>query len=325
MKKKLLAVLQILLPLTLGVFLIWIVARKFTEKDIAEIKQAFAAADYRWIVLSLLIGVLSHASRAWRWKYTLEPLGITPRFYNSFLTVLIGYFVNMAIPRLGEVSRCAIMAKYEKQPFDKLLGTVIAERVADMLILLSLIFIVLAMQFDTLQGLFFSTSLGQQLSGPVFYAVLILGLFGFIVFFRFVQRSSHPFFEKIRRLLGGVIEGMKTIITMKQRWAFIAHTALIWTCYLAMLWISFYALPETSEVPVGGIISCFVMGGITIAATNGGLGAYPLGIQAVLLLYGVGANAGYAFGWILWTAQAAMLISLGALSFVLIPLLNRSK
>ncbi len=291
-----------MLPIALGIFLIWIVARKFTPKDIDEIKGSFEKANYGWIFLCIFLGILSHASRAWRWKYTLEPLGIKPTFYNSFFSVMIGYFANMAIPRLGEVSRCAIMAKYEKAPFDKLFGTVIAERVADMLILLTLIITVLFMQFDTLKELFFNTSIGQKLSGPLFYILiavfLLLGLF----LFKLIKNSSLPFFEKIRQLLGGVFEGIRSIINMKQRAAFLFHTLFIWSMYLLMLWVAFFSLEETSQIPFSGVMSCFVMGGITIAATNGGLGAYPLGIQSVLLLYGVTANAGYAFGWIVWTA-----------------------
>ncbi|CAG0993065.1 hypothetical protein FLAV_02415 [Flavobacteriales bacterium] len=324
MKRSIVSILKVVLPIALGIFLIWIVARKFTPKDIDEIKGSFEKANYGWIFLCIFLGILSHASRAWRWKYTLEPLGIKPTFYNSFFSVMIGYFANMAIPRLGEVSRCAIMAKYEKAPFDKLFGTVIAERVADMLILLTLIITVLFMQFDTLKELFFNTSIGQKLSGPLFYILiavfLLLGLF----LFKLIKNSSLPFFEKIRQLLGGVFEGIRSIINMKQRAAFLFHTLFIWSMYLLMLWVAFFSLEETSQIPFSGVMSCFVMGGITIAATNGGLGAYPLGIQSVLLLYGVTANAGYAFGWIVWTAQAIMLVGLGILSFILVPLFNKN-
>ncbi|NUM51979.1 MAG: flippase-like domain-containing protein [Flavobacteriales bacterium] len=324
MKRSIVSILKVVLPIALGIFLIWIVARKFTPKDINEIKGSFEKANYGWIFLCIFLGILSHASRAWRWKYTLEPLGIKPTFYNSFFSVMIGYFANMAIPRLGEVSRCAVMAKYEKAPFDKLFGTVIAERVADMLILLTLIITVLFMQFDTLKELFFNTSIGQKLSGPLFYILiavfLLLGLF----LFKLIKNSSLPFFEKIRQLLGGVFEGIRSIINMKQRVAFLFHTLFIWSMYLLMLWVAFFSLEETSQIPFSGVMSCFVMGGITIAATNGGLGAYPLGIQSVLLLYGVTANAGYAFGWIVWTAQAIMLVGLGILSLILVPLFNKN-
>lgn len=325
MKHKIVSVLKVAFPLALGIFLIWIVTRKFTAKDIEEIKDSFRKANYWWILLCIFLGILSHASRAWRWKYTLEPLGIKPKFYNSFFSVMIGYFANMAIPRLGEVSRCAAMARYEKAPFDKLFGTVIAERVADMIILLTLIFAVLFLQFDTLKDLFFNTSLGQKLSGPLFYILIGVCLLLGIVLLRMIKNSSHPFFEKIRQLFGGVFEGIRSILKMKQRVAFIFHTLFIWLMYLLMLWVAFYSLEETASVPFSGVMSCFVMGGITIAATNGGLGAYPLGIQSVLLLYGVAANAGYAFGWIVWSAQAIMLIGIGILSVILMPVFNKYK
>jgi len=139
-------------PLGLGIFLIWLVFKDLTDKDLADIKNSFEKINYFYLFLSVVFGVLSHVSRAWRWRYPLEQLGYYPKFSNCFFTVMIGYFANLGIPRSGEVMRCGILSKYENIPFNKLVGTVIAERVADLIILVSFIISVLFIQFDTLEN-----------------------------------------------------------------------------------------------------------------------------------------------------------------------------
>ncbi len=325
MKKSLISILKIGLPLGLGIFLVWYVFSKLTPADIADIKNAFAHTNYFWIGISILLAILSHVSRAYRWKYTLEPLGIKPRFWNSFFAVMIGYLINLAIPRLGEMSRCAVMAKYEKQPFNKLFGTVIAERVADTIILLLFIISVVFIQFDVLYDFLEAHGVIAKFTGIKLY--LILGLLALAAFagFRLLKNSTIPFFVKIRTAVYGVLEGISAILKMKDRWKFIFHTLFIWLMYVAMFYVAFLALPDTRNVPVDGVITAFVIGGISIAVTNGGIGAYPLGIQQILLLYNIDANTGLAFGWIVWTAQTLMIIVLGGLSFVLLPVYNKES
>lgn len=323
MKKSLLSILKIGLPLGLGIFLVWYVFSKLTPSDIEDIKNAFANTNYFWIGVSIVLAILSHVSRAYRWKYSLEPLGIKPKFWNSFFAVMIGYLINLAIPRLGEVSRCAVMAKYEKQPFNKLFGTVIAERVADSLILLSFIFAVVFIQFDVLYNFLDNHGVIDKFTGVKLYVVLfVLGVLAFVSF-KLLKNSTNPFFIKIRTAVYGVLEGVAAILKMKHRWKFIFHTLFIWFMYVMMFYVAFLALPDTRNVPIDGVVTAFVIGGISIAVTNGGIGAYPLGIQQILLLYNVDANTGLAFGWIVWTAQTVMIIVLGALSFILMPVYNK--
>ena len=308
----------------LGFFFIWFVYRKLTPQNIYDIKQSFKNANYYWILLSLVIAALSHLSRAWRWRFMLEPLGIESRFINSVMTVFVGYFVNLAIPRLGEFTRCGLFARYEKASFNQVLGTVIAERVADLFMLFSLIFITLILEFKKLKGVVLKSALAQQLSGIYFFIILIILVVLIIVFIVLVRNSKLVFFTKIRSLLEEIGLGIKTIITMKKRGWFIFHTLFIWLMYFGMLYIAIFSLPGTSNVPVIGVLSAFVMGSISIAATNGGLGAYPLGIREILKLYGVNAITGYAFGWIVWTAQTVMIVIFGLLSFLLLPVINKN-
>ncbi|NEQ49861.1 MAG: flippase-like domain-containing protein [Leptolyngbya sp. SIO3F4] len=329
MKKILIATLKIVLPLGLGLYLVWYFYSNLSEQDKSDILEAFQRADYTWVWLSLIAATLSHVSRAYRWKYTLEPLGYKLDFVNSFFSVMIGYLVNLAVPRLGEISRCGVIHRYEKTPFEKLLGTVIAERVADLIILMATTVTVIFIQYEVIQELLNETLeswFGKFSSGLVItlLVVLIVGGIGALVFV-YRTRTQNAFLQRVQALLRGIVDGALSIYTMKRKWAFIGHTIFIWLMYVVMFYLCFFSLPETSDVPLGGVLTGFVLGGITIAATNGGIGAYPLAIQAILMLYGVEKNTAGAFGWIVWTAQTVLVIVLGALSFLLIPAYNRYR
>ncbi len=327
MKKFLIGSLKIIIPLGLGLFLVWWFYSDLTTDDKTAIVNAFEAADYSWVLISLVVATLSHVSRAYRWKYTLEPLGYKPDFVNSFAAVMIGYLVNLAVPRLGELSRCGSMARYEKIPFEKLLGTVIAERVADLLILISVTLTVAFLQYEIIQELlnellstFFGkinayTVLGLMLGG------LIAGVTG--LFFIYRIESNNKVIQLIQKVMKGIVEGVISIVRMKRKWSFIGHTIFIWGAYLAMFYLCFFALPETASVPIGGVLTAFVLGGITIALTNGGIGAYPIAVQSILMLYEVDKNIGGAFGWIVWTAQTILILALGAIAFWGMPFYNR--
>ncbi len=326
MKKTIINSLKVLLPLGLGLFLVWYYFNSLNQKDLDEISNAFAKANYGWILFSFVFAILSHLSRAYRWKYTLQPLNYEPRFLNSFFSVMIAYLVNLAVPRLGEISRCGVMARYEDMSFQKLLGTVIAERIADLIILIIITTSVVFLQYEVIKDLIEDVfqAMGAKIPGTAAILILLaLGL-GALAVFVWLMRSgvSHPLLDKLKGFLRGLSEGIRAIYKMKQKWAFIFHTIFIWVMYLVMYYICFFSLPETSNVPWAGVLTSFVLGGITIVLTNGGIGAYPLAIMGVLLLYGVDKNIGGAFGWIVWTAQTVLLIVFGALSFALMPVYN---
>jgi len=320
-KGKIINGLKIIIPLGLGVFLIWLSFRKLTAEDFDAIRLSFKNANYIWIVISIILAILSHVSRAYRWKYTLEPLNYHPRFLNSFMAVMIGYLVNLGIPRMGEISRAAAMTKYEDIPFNKGFGTIVAERVADMILLLTLIFIAVVIQLNKLSGI-----ISEIMDGINPMKILGLGailLLMAFVFFRFLKRSEIAFFIKLREFISGIFEGIKSILKMKDSMKFIMHTFIIWGLYFAMFYLAMFAIPEVTNVPLGAVLTAFVIGGISIALTNGGIGAYPLGVAIILELYGIPQVQGLAFGWIVWTAQTVMIIVLGGLSFIFMPFYNK--
>ncbi len=332
------SILQIVVSLSLGVFLIWFIYSGLSETDKSTILQYFQEAHYGWVFFSALFGLLSHMSRAWRWKYTLKPLGYAPRYINSFGSVMVGYLANLAFPRLGEATRCVIMSRYEKMAFDKLFGTVIAERVADLIMLLGITFTAFLLQLaelDTLLNQNLKTAglsdtdvtIGQLLTQKApglgwLAAIGVVGLVGFVVVVRLLQRSQHPFAVKVRTFLQGILEGIKSIWTMKDKGWFLLHTLFIWAMYIAMFYVCFYSLDGTRDVPLPGVLLAFVMGGFSIVLVQGGLGAYPAIMMLTLGLYGINANQGLAFGWITWTAQTVLVLALGSLSFLLLPLYN---
>jgi len=301
------------------------VYKDLTPENISDINKSFHEINYVFLLLSVLFGIFSHLSRAWRWKYPLNHLGYKPKIYNSFFTTMIGYFANMGIPRSGEILRCGVMSKYENIPFTKLVGTVIAERVADLIILFLCIATVFFIQFDLLKNYFIELGLLDKFSPIKLLIIGITFLILIFIFYLIITKSNRSIFTKIRLFLSGIKEGIQSILMMPNRGWFLFHTIFIWLMYFLMFYITFFSLKDIQSVPMGGVFTAFVLGGVSIAATNGGIGAYPLAISSVLLLYGVEETTGYAFGWAIWTAQTIMIVVLGLISLLLVSKLNQSS
>ncbi len=307
---------KILLPLVFGGSLVWYSISKIS---IDILIGYFKEANYSWIFLGLFFGVLSHLSRAYRWKFMLEPLGFKPKFTNSVLAVLVGYLVNLAIPRAGEVSRAVVLTNYEDVPFEKGFGTIVAERIADLIMMLCIILITLFVQFDFIYELL--TKNFNPIKISVSLAILIVG---FYILSSFVKKAKSGFLLKIKTFFTGLKEGVTSIFKMKNKWAFIFHTLFIWVMYVAMFWATIPAI-EGLNVPLGGILIGFIAGGFSIAATNGGIGLYPIAVAGALALFDIPSEPATAFGWIMWTAQTAMIIVFGGLAFLLLPIYNKNK
>lgn len=300
----------------MGIGLVWYSLSKIS---IDELLSYFKNANYGWISLGLFFGILSHLSRAYRWKFMLEPLGYKPRFANSTMAVLVAYLVNYTIPRAGEASRAAVMTNYEGVPFEKGFGTIVAERVADLVMMLLIVAVTLFLQFD------FIWELLTKNFDPVKIGILLAALaVGFIFFTLYIKKSTSGFGLKIKTFVTGLIEGVMSIFKMKKKWPFIFHTVFIWLMYILMFWATIPAV-EGLDVPYGAILVGFIAGGFSIAATNGGIGLYPVAVAGAFVLFGVPEKPSEAFGWIMWTAQTAMIIIFGGLSFLLLPIYNKNK
>ncbi|MEN8186546.1 MAG: lysylphosphatidylglycerol synthase transmembrane domain-containing protein [Bacteroidota bacterium] len=322
MNKKFKKLFFTLLPIVLGVSLIWYSVSQLSESDILAIKKSFNNANYWWVGLSLIFGILSHLSRAYRWHFLLEPLGYKPRFPNTIMTVLVGYMVNLIIPRAGEFARATGISKYENIPFEKSLGTIISERVADVIMLLSIIATAFILQTELISSYLFK---GKESSTNNIWYFMIAGLVLIFLFIKLIKKSKNPFIQKIQGFVYGLIQGVISIFKMKKKWAFVFHTVFIWLLYVLMFYVVTFALPETSHLPISAIIVGFVVGGLSMALTNGGLGTYPIFVASAITLYGVEKNPALAFGWIMWTAQTIMILLFGGLSFLFLPIYNKEK
>jgi uncharacterized protein (TIRG00374 family) len=321
LNKKIKKISFITLPIALGVFLIWYSLSKLTDNDIYSIKTSFRTANYWWVLLSLTFGALSHLSRAYRWQFLLEPLGYKPRLANSIMAVLIAYLLNLVVPRSGEVARAASIKKYENIPFKKAFGTIVAERVADVIMLFCIIGIAFVLQTELISSYIFKEDGGSS----IYSKIILFGVFpitGFLIYW-FFKKTKNPFILKIILFTNGLFDGVKSIYKMKKKWKFIFHTLFIWTMYVLMFCAVTFALPETTNLPFSAIIVGFVVGGLSMALTNGGLGSYPVFVASALILYNVDDNPARAFGWIMWTAQTVMVILFGGLSFLYLPIYNK--
>jgi len=312
--------LSILLPLFLGIFLIYYSYNQFSEKDIQEIKKHFKNADYYYLNFSIFIAFLGSASRAYRWKYVLDQMGYKTSFANNFMAVSIGYLMNMTVPRSGEISRALVLKKYNNVPFDKGFGSIIAERIVDMIILLGLIILAFFVQYDVLKTFVLDKVPLQNL-----ILLLVIGFVFLISFILIYVYSKLKFILKIKDKISGLKEGVLSIVHMEKKWSYLGHTIFIWFSYIYMFYIGLLVIPETNSLPLGAVISTFIVGSVAIAFTNSGFGSYPFLIAKILLFYQISETAGSAFGWIIWTSQMLLLVFLGALSFLLLPVLNRSK
>jgi uncharacterized protein (TIRG00374 family) len=329
LKGKLISILKVVIPLGIGIYVVWYQFNQLTDEQLNQINDSFAKADYFWVLLSVACGILSHISRAYRWKFLLEPLGYKTSFINNLFGVMIGYVANIVLPRLGEVWRCIMVSRYEKVSFEKLFGTVLAERVADLIVLLIIVATVVFMQIsrlkdtfsELLNGFLETNSISSlALKGGLLMLAAIVGSF---VGWRIVTRSQNTLMIKVRELIQGLIEGVLSIVKMKKKWAFLAHTAFIWLMYLAMFYAPFFALVETSDASVSAVLASFVMASFSIILVQGGIGVYPVAVAQTLTLYGIGYETGFAMGWIIWVAQTIMIVTFGVASLVLMPIVNR--
>jgi uncharacterized protein (TIRG00374 family) len=309
--------LRLIIPLALAVFFGWYT---FSKLPVSTIIPFIKSANYWWIALGVLFGLLSHLSRAYRWKYLLEPMGYQIKLPNSVMAVFITYLANYGIPRSGEVLRAAVLTNYEDVPFEKSFGTIVAERIADLLVMLGIITITLILEFDFIMELLQRAFQPKKLILFGSVGVLIL-----ILVFLFINRSQSKFAIKVKTFLKGLMEGMLSIFKMKHKWAFIAHTLFIWGMYVLMFYVTTFALPDLNNVSIGAVLVAFISASFTIAATNGGIFVYPVAVMAAFTVFGIAKDPSFAFGWIMWSSQTIMVIIAGSLSFIYLPIYNRIK
>jgi glycosyltransferase 2 family protein len=323
---------KFLLFLGIGVLITWLSLKDLSDEHRHELMQSFREANYFWVILVIFIGIGSHIIRALRWNMLLEPIGGAPRLKHTFLAVMIGYFANLAFPRLGEVTRCGVLATTDKIPVNKSFGTVITERGIDMMIFVLLFFMLVSTQYrlliDYLDQKIFPgleekvTSAGNN---PLFYLVLAGGAILFTVLILIIRNAKpeQRIRYKIKNTVSGFWNGLISIRHIRLPWLFVLYSLLIWGCYFLMTYLCFRALPETIHLsPMAGF-AVLVLGTVGIMVTPGGIGLYPLIARDTLILYGVAGSTGFAMGWIVWGSQTVMIIVTGIIALIWFSLLKR--
>ncbi|TXN37987.1 flippase-like domain-containing protein [Flagellimonas hymeniacidonis] len=321
MNSSLKKILKIVIPILIGVGLVFYSFSTTTPEDREKILESIQNANLFWVFLSICIGILSHVSRAIRWNYLLAPLGHKPKLINNVLIILISYFANTLVLRSGEFLRATALNTYENVPFEKGFGTIVTERIIDVIMLLLVITAALLFQTDVILGILQENGIG--LAGSLI--LLLVGVLGLYVAIRLIKKSTSKFAVKIKTFLNGLLDGVLSIFKMKNKAAFIFHTFFIWACYIGMFWVIKFTVPETTALPLGAFLVAFVAGSFAMVATNGGLGLFPIVVTAALSVYGVSKTSGDAYGWILWTSQTLMVVVFGTISFIVLPLLNRNR
>lgn len=321
MKRKIGKWLTVLIPLLIGIAIIYYQFTTLTAEEIEKIKISFEKANYYYILLSLIIAIIGYWSRAYRWKYSLNHLGYETKFFNNFFTVCVSYLVNLTVPRSGEITRAALLKKYENVPFDKAFGTIVAERIVDLFIFFLFVLIGFVSQFDKIYQFLLSNNVSLQ-------SLIITAITGLLLFFVFILiwiYAEWKIILTLKKKLSGLVEGITTVYKMKNKWNYIFHSFFIWFSYLSMFYVAVFALPETYKIGFDVVIMGFIFGSLAVGFTNGGLGAYPFSIALIFSLYGITKDVGTAFGWLVWTSQTILAILLGLISYVLLPVLNRNR
>jgi len=324
LKQNILKTLKFFSFFLLGILIFWMV---YKDQDISHIKSILTNdVNYFWIVISLFLGLLSHISRTIRWNLMIEPLGHKPRTLNTFLAVMIGYLMNLALPRMGEISRCGVLARYEKIPFTKLVGTVVLERLIDVLMLLFLLLIVVFTQFgQVIEFLGNNPEVKEKLErvvySPTLISVLIIALL--IAWFSRHKIRASSFMKKVSDFVGQFVEGFRSILKMKKVGAFIFHSVFIWLLYYVMLYCVFFSFGFTSHLTALAGLTVFVLGSFgMVAPVQGGIGAWHFMVIEGLVLYGVDRVDGKVFALLAHGSTTIMLIVMGLISLLVLPFVN---
>lgn len=332
MNKRIAALLKYLVFLGLGIFLIWWSLHQIPREKWGEFKGSLQSANY-WLILPVfLILTASHIVRALRWKVLMRPMGYAPSFANTFFAVMIGYMANLAVPRLGEVLKCTILARYEKVPAEKLVGTIVAERAVDVISLGIVFLLAMVSQYDVvgefgsqLLKQLFENSTGQfsWLRLGIAVAVIIAVIIAIRIWFK--QFAHLRVVIVVKKILKGIWEGLASVKNLKQKGLFIFYSVMIWLLYIVGTWVGLMATEGTADLGIQHALSALAFASIGMIVTPGGIGAYAYFIAAVLEKNHIPFEIGFANGTLQWFAQFIIVLLVGTICLSIIPFYNKKK
>jgi glycosyltransferase 2 family protein len=306
----------------IGVAILWYITK---GQDVERIWEEFLGARLIWVFFAMLAGGISHYLRALRWNLLLNSMGYTTKSSTTFYALMTGYLANLAVPRLGEVTRCGTLSRYSKIPFNAIAGTVVAERVFDMICLLILIFLTLLFQFaflkDFLDYYVFEPFMGM-VEGRIWLLVILafLGLAGMVFVFSFFSRISsdaNNLSGKIKRQLKGFWMGIISLAMVENKLLFFVQTLMIWVLYFLMVYLCFFALEATSHLGIADGLTVLSLGSLgVVAPVPGGIGAYHFIVITTLTeLLGIQSEPAISYAYLAHAAQTLLVLLLGAWSW----------
>ena len=332
MKKAIFQILKIAGFLALGILLLFFAFRGVAMDKLGE---TLRKANFWWIGLSLFFAFISFFFRARRWVLLIEPLGFKPSFKNTYHSLMVGYLFNFALPRLGEVTRCVTLGKKEKIPVDSLFGTVIVERIIDLMMLFLIMLILLVSWMDKF-GAFFSQQvldplrqkMMDTLGGTAVFWILIVGSISLTLLLLYLfrkQLARIALIRKISKIIRGVFDGLKTIYKMKRKWEFVLHSVLIWFIYIMMTWMVVFSLKETSGLTFIDGMFLLVIGALGMSApVTAGFGAFHwITSRGLLFVYGLSLEQGNAYAILAHESNSILTIVLGAISYLMLMLARK--
>ena len=288
--------------------------------------------NMKWYILAFILSIVSNYSRAVRWQTIIEPMGYKPNIVNTFLSINIMYLSNSLIPRSGELSRCSILYRYDKIPITKLFGTVLVERIVDMLCFGLMLGILFVSQFGLVREYLLRPDVKESLEAkanlwPILIAVAVIGLIALIVIIKLRERILQTSIgKKIGKILFDLWEGIKSTKNIERKWAFIFHTVLIWTMYFGVLYVSFFSYESTAELGFTVAFAALIMGSLgMIIPTAGGIGTWNLMVTLTLVLYGVSEPNAFIYSFIALFMMTITSVIAGSLSFMYLPIYNRKS
>lgn len=331
-KKHLGDILKLVIFLGIGLFFVYWFLLKLDPTQRQAIWLSFCSANYLWVALAIVCALASHLMRAVRWQLLYHPIGYRPRLRNTFGSVMVAYLANLAFPRLGEVVRCATMNTSENIPLEKSIGTVVTERIIDVLAFGIIVVIGLLVMFGQAKDWIYD-SLSQKFSSlpsltMIIVAAIALLLLAFIAYKLFYKKLlQFSFFQKIDQLLKGCIEGLKSIFHLGPRKTilFIFYSAIIYILYILGGLIILQAISETIGLGIRAAFVMYLFGSLGMMISQGGLGTYPVLVWQALSIYGISQEVGLATGWLLWSSQQAAVVVVGLAFYIYFSIAKRKS
>ncbi len=331
MRAKILSFLQYFIFLGGGLFLVWWQLHGMTEQEQIDFKHALTNTNYLLVIPVILMNLSSHLVRSMRWKLLMKPLGFKPSLKNTFGVTMVGYLANSAVPRLGEVLKCSMLAKYEKLKTDKLIGTIVIERIFDLICYFVFICITVLIQIDVI-GSYVKDKLeqiGKTTGIPIWAKGLIVVAGLVIVFFIFKKIISlypnNKILIKVKTFITGIITGISSVKNLKERRLFLIYTLFIWLMYLLQIYLGFKAMESTAHLSIKAACAVLSLSTLAMIVTPGGLGSFPIFVSQTLGIYGIVSSQGEAYGWLIWGVSTILIIVAGLISLLLLPYINKKK